>query len=143
MLVNQISVFVENKSGRLSEIISHLEKNNINIRAISIADTTDFGILRMIVDKPDVAEKVLKDSGHTVKSTQVIVISVSDKPGGLANALSILRDAGVAIEYMYAFLSKPQGEALVILRVNKEKEAITALQANNITVVPADVVYTL
>ena len=128
MLVKQISVFLENKSGRLAEVTRTLGDNNIDISALSIADTTDFGILRLIVDKPEKAEEVLKAEGFTVSSTSVIAIRVQDKPGGLAQALGVLDKENVDIEYMYAFVSKTEDEALVILRVIENDRAIAALK---------------
>ena len=117
MLVKQISIFLENKSGRLAEVTKVLGENNIDISALSIADTTDFGILRLIVNNPDKAEKVLKDNEFTVSCTSVIAIAVEDTPGGLAKALSILEEESIGIEYMYAFVGKADDEALVIIRV--------------------------
>lgn len=143
MLVKQISVFVENKSGRLAEITKILGENQINIQALSIADTTDFGILRLIVNKPDEAEAVLREKGFTVKGTQVIAISIEDKPGGLSVALNILNEAGIGIEYMYAFTGKCRSDALVILRVEDHDTAISTLTKNGVTVMTKEVVYSL
>lgn len=143
MLVKQISVFVENKSGRLAEITSILGENDINIQALSIADTTDFGILRLIVNKPTEAETVLREKGFTVKETEVIAISIEDKPGGLAVALKILNEAGIGIEYMYAFTGKCRSDALVILRVEDHNAAIGELTKNGVTVMTKEVVYSL
>jgi hypothetical protein len=143
MLVKQISVFLENKSGRLAEVTSTLGRNNIDISALSIADTTDFGILRLIVNKPELAEKILKDEGYTVSCTSVIAIGVQDKPGGLAVALEILERESIGIEYMYAFVSKAEDEALVILRVEDPERAIAALKANGVSVLSSDRVYKL
>jgi len=143
MLVKQISVFLENKAGRLAEVARILANSNIDIRALSIADTTDFGILRLIVNKPDNAERILKDNGFTVSCTDVIAIAVPDKPGGLDSALSALDKESLGIEYMYAFVSKSSNEAIVILRVEKSEEAIKALQKNNIKVLPSNSIYSL
>lgn len=127
MTIKQISTFVENKPGRLAEITAILKQKNIDIRALSIADTTDFGILRLIVDDPDRAEKALKEAGFTVSLTKVIAIGVEDKPGGLADALAALNEAGIAVEYMYAFLSREASTAFVILRVADNDHAIQVL----------------
>lgn len=143
MLVKQISVFLENKSGRLAEVTRTLADNDIDISALSIADTTDFGILRLIVNKPEKAEEVLKKNGFTVSGTSVIAIGVEDKPGGLASALEILDDENIGIEYMYAFVSKTDDEALVILRVEDPGRAIEVLKKSNIRVLPSDQVYKL
>lgn len=143
MLVKQISIFLENKSGRLAEVTSILGNEGIDISALSIADTTDFGILRLIVNKPEQAEKILKENGFTVSCTDVIAIAVVDEPGGLATALSILDEVSIGIEYMYAFVGKATNEALVILRVEEPERAVEALDKNNIRVLPAERVYKL
>jgi len=143
MLVKQISVFLENKSGRLAEVTSILGSNDIDISALSIADTTDFGILRLIVNKPDEAERILKEHGFTVKCTDVIAIAVVDEPGGLAEALKVLEHASISIEYMYAFVGKATNQALVILRVEEPEKAAEILDKNNIRVLPAERVYEL
>lgn len=143
MFVKQISVFLENKSGRLAEVTNILGKNEIDISALSIADTTDFGILRLIVNKPDVALDVLKESGFTVSATDVIAISVEDKPGGLAKALDILYKNDIGIEYMYAFVGKITDEALVILKVDNSEEAMNALKENGIKILTPEEVYSL
>lgn len=141
MLVKQISVFLENKSGRLADVTRTLADNNLNICALSIADTTDFGILRLIVNKPEDAEKVLSENGFTVSCTNVIAISVEDKPGGLSKALAILQENAIGIEYMYAFVGKAGNEASVILRVENPDEAIKTLANCDIAVIPSDKVY--
>lgn len=141
MLVKQISVFLENKSGRLAEVTKILGEKDINISALSIADTTDFGILRLIVNSPEKAEEVLKDNGFTVSCTSVIAIGVSDKPGGLAVALEILDKESIGIEYMYAFVGKHAEEAFVILRVEEPDRAVGVLTANDIKVLNSSTVY--
>jgi hypothetical protein len=141
MLVKQISVFLENKSGRLADVTEALAKKNINICAMSIADTTDFGILRLIVNKPEEAEKALSEKEFTVSCTSVIAIGVEDKPGGLSKVLSILQDNGISIEYMYAFVGKTGNEAFVILRVESPETAIETLMKFNIEILPSDKIY--
>ena len=116
-LIKQISVFVENKSGRLSDILNVIGKNGIDISALSIADTTDFGIVRMIVNDPDKAAEILKSNNLVVKVTDVIALAVADKPGGLAGEIEKLKNSGISIEYMYAFIGKSDKGALVIVRV--------------------------
>ncbi|MBW2506652.1 MAG: ACT domain-containing protein, partial [Deltaproteobacteria bacterium] len=106
MKVDQIAVFLENKSGRLAAITRALSDSNINIRALSVADTADFGILRLIVDDTDKATEVLKDEGFTVGRAVVIAVEVADRPGGLAKVLAVLNEAGINVEYMYAFVEK-------------------------------------
>lgn len=143
MFVKQISIFLENKSGRLAEVTRILGDNDINISALSIADTTDFGILRLIVNKPEKAENVLNANGFTVSAASVIAIGVQDKPGGLAMALDILRQKKIGIEYMYAFVSKKEDEALVILKVDNQAGAVEALKVGSISVLSPDEVYGL
>lgn len=140
MLIKQISVFLENKSGRLAEVTRILGENNVDIRALSIADTTDFGILRLIVSNPTIAETALRESGFTVSATHVIAVGVPDKPGGLSLVLKALDDAEISIEYMYAFVVKTTDEALVILRVEEHKRAVEALMGKGINVMPSDIV---
>lgn len=142
MLVKQVSVFLENKSGRLAEVSRVLGENGIDISALSIADTTEFGILRLIVNKPDDAVEVLKDGGFSVGTTEVIAIAVNDKPGGLSAALSCLESYNIGIEYMYAFIgSSNSGKAMVILRVENPIAAIDALKKSAIDVMPSAEIY--
>lgn len=143
MYIKQLSIFVENKPGRLAEITAVLEQNKIDIRALSISDTKDFGILRLIVTAPDAAEKALKDSGYTVSLTQVIAIGIADEPGSLAKAMRILYDSHVSVEYMYAFLSKTNNNASVILRVNDNDQAVSVLAAGGIKILQDDEVRSL
>lgn len=143
MIVKQISIFLENKSGRLAEVTKVLGENNIDISALSIADTTDFGILRLILNKPEEAEAILKEYGFTVRCTDVIAIAVPDTPGSLAKALAALDKESIGIEYMYAFVGKTTAEALVILRVENVKKGIESLKDNNIRVLTSQEVYSL
>ncbi|MCI7335040.1 MAG: acetolactate synthase [Oscillospiraceae bacterium] len=128
MLIKQISVFVENKEGRLAEITETIAKAGVDIRALSIADTTDFGILRLIVDKPHETEKVLRDSGFTVSVTSVIAVGIDDVPGGFAKPMRVLANAHIDVEYMYAFISRDTKKAYVILRVNDNATATKVLE---------------
>lgn len=134
MTINQLSVFVENKPGRLAEITAMLEQHGIDIRALSIADTTHFGILRLIVDAPGKAEELLKEAGFTVSLTKVVAIGVADRPGGLARALAILSDNQVSVEYMYAFISREQNTAYVLLRVDDNRRALEVLARHQIPI---------
>ncbi|MDL2287175.1 ACT domain-containing protein [Eubacteriales bacterium OttesenSCG-928-G02] len=143
MYVKQLSIFVENKYGRLAEITKKIADAGIDIRAISIADTTNFGILRLIVDKPDKAEKALKELGLTVKLTDVIVVEIDDKPGNFAETLDLLTKAEIVIEYIYAFISKKEGKACVILRVDNNEKAIIALTEGNVKVLKSEEIYSM
>lgn len=128
MLIKQISVFVENKEGRLAEITETIANAGVDIRALSIADTTDFGILRLIVDKPHETEKVLKKAGFTVSVTNVIAVGIDDVPGGFAQPMRVLANAHIDVEYMYAFISRDTKKAYVILRVNDNETATSVLK---------------
>ncbi|MDA8442080.1 MAG: ACT domain-containing protein [Peptococcaceae bacterium] len=141
MYVKQISVFLENKSGRLAEVSTTLAQAKINIRALSIADTTDFGILRLIVNQPDLACTVLQANGFTVSTTDVIAVAVPDQPGGLSKVLEALAGSTVNLEYMYAFLAKQQGNALVVFRVDDVEQAIEVMRRDGIEVLPSEQVY--
>ncbi|MHB8964173.1 MAG: ACT domain-containing protein [Saccharofermentanales bacterium] len=143
MLVKQISVFLENKSGRLAEVTKTLSSNKIDIRALYIADTTEYGILRMIVDKPDEAMELLKKSGFTVSTTNVIAIAVADTPGTLDDALEILSANKISIEYLYAFVGRASSDAIVVIRVEDPETAIRVLEAENIRVIGSKEVYGL
>lgn len=134
MLVEQIAVFLENKSGRLAEITSVLAQNGVNIRALSVADTADFGILRLIVDKVETAKDVLKENGFTVGKTHVIAVEVEDKTGGLANVLKTIHEANINVEYMYAFVNKAAENAVLIFRFENMEAAIKSLQESGFTI---------
>jgi hypothetical protein len=123
MLIKQLSVFVENKKGRLSAITDILRQSKIDIRALSVADTKDFGILRLIVNDVDKAYTALKNSECLVSLTDVIAVQIADRPGGLADAMDLLSSAEISVEYMYAFISKCDGLASVILRVDDNEKA--------------------
>lgn len=143
MRVKQISLFLENKTGRLLEVMETLSNKHINIRALSIADTTDFGILRLIVNEPKLAYDILKERGFTVSTTDVIAVEVDDEPGGLGRALKALEDSGINIEYVYAFVEKSTDKALVVFRVEDVDGAIDLLTANGINTLSGEEVYSL
>lgn len=140
-LIKQISVFVENKSGRLSDILNVIGNSGIDISALSIADTTDFGIVRMIVNNPEKTAEILRNNNLVVKVTDVIALAVADKPGGLACEIEKLKNAGIAIEYMYAFIGKSDKGALVIVRVENPEKALEVLQNESVTIVSPEEVY--
>lgn len=129
MQIQQLSIFVENKAGRLMEIVDVLKQNAINISALSLADTTDFGVLRMIVCDPEKAKEALKNSGVIVKTTPVLALPIDDTPGGLADMLSVLASEKLAVEYMYAFATRKEGKAVMVLRVDDAQKAQKVLSA--------------
>ncbi|MCI5970573.1 MAG: ACT domain-containing protein [Clostridia bacterium] len=141
MFVKQISVFVENKPGRLAKVTKILAENNINIRALSIADTTDFGILRLIVDAPEKAQISLKDAGLIVRTTHVLAIAVDDIAGALAAALDIIDKNGISVEYMYAYLGNLPDKAMVVLKVDNPETATEKLRGTSVNVLEAEDVY--
>jgi len=141
MTIQQLSVFIENKPGRLVETLEALARAEIDLRALSLADTADFGILRLIVDKPSHAQAVLQEEGHLVKNSEVLAVVVGDKPGGLAYAMRILADAGVDVEYTYAFVAHSHDNAFVILRVDNNDAAVETLAKNGISMLGAEEVY--
>ncbi len=138
MRVEQIAVFLENKSGRLAEITAILADNGINIRALSVADTADFGILRLIVDKVELAKKVLKENGFTVGKTNVLAVEVPDRTGGLATVLKSIEAAGLNVEYMYAFVNKTGENAVLIFRFEEMDKAIESLQQGGFTLLSGE-----
>ncbi len=139
MIIKQLSVFLENKTGRLTEMTKILSENNINISAFSIADTADFGIVRCIVSKPDEAIKALKEKHFSVNITDVVCMIVPHEPGGLYKALQILSDNNVPVEYMYAFAF--DNSASVVIRSESNEEVIRVLEANQMKLVKASDIY--
>jgi len=143
MTVEQLSVFVENKPGKLVEALEALADAKIDLRALSLADTSDFGILRAIVDKPDKALEVLNEAGFLVKTNEVLAVVVGDKPGGLAGVVRTLSEAGIDIEYTYAFVAHSNDNAYVILRVGDNDAAVDVLNKSGITLLTAKELYTM
>lgn len=143
MKVTQLSVFLENKSGRLADVTKTLAEAEINVRAMSIADTKDYGILRLIVNDTQKAQSILSDAGFTVKLTEVLALEVPDRPGGLAYVIEVLAGNNVNIEYLYAFVGKSGENAIVIFRVEDIDKAIPILQANNITLLSGEIIHSL
>ena len=135
MKVEQLSIFLENKTGRLSEVTHAIASAKINIRALSLADTSDFGILRLIVDDTEKAKLILKDAGFTVGRTAVVAVEVDDTPGGLDHILQTLTREGINVEYMYAFVQRGGASATLILRFDRTDQAIEVLKAHNIPVI--------
>ena len=136
MTIHQISVFLENRSGQLAEITGILSDNHIDLRAISIAETADYGVLRLIVNKPQEASAILLEHGFILSMTPVVAVTVPDQPGGLSNLLSVLSSAGIDIEYMYSVFGQSNGLAYMIFRVSNLEKFGAVLSANGITAVP-------
>jgi len=138
MPVKQISVFLENTKGRLAEVTTSLSKEKINIRALSLADTSDFGVLRIIVDSPDRAVATLKAHGFVAQVTEVIAVEVEDRPGGLAHILEVLDQDNVNVEYMYAYVEKKRDHAIVICRIDDRERALRVLEKHGISTLNAE-----
>lgn len=143
MQIKQLSVFVENKPGRMAEIAGVLGNSNVDIRAISVADTSDFGILRVIVDKPDIAVKALKENGMTVSLTDVLAVGIDDKPGSFARSLEVLAKEDIGIEYMYAFISRESGRAYIIIRADDGEKASKALEKSGAHILTSEEIYNM
>lgn len=130
--IRQISVFVENRPGRLLEVVEILGKYKINIKALSLADSSDFGIVRLVVKGADEAIKILKENGFTTAETNIIACMIDDQPGALANVLRILADNQINIEYMYGFASPIEGKAVMVFKFSETEKAEKILSENNI-----------
>ena len=129
MIIKQLSVFLENKQGRMCAVADLLAQNNINIRALSLADTAEFGILRLIVDKPEEGKKILSEAGIVVRVTNVLSLTMEDTPGGMLGVLRTLSESGIGVEYMYAFAGKNNGEAFMIIQTEEPEAAENILQS--------------
>jgi hypothetical protein len=140
MILTQISVFLENKKGRLAEVASLIAREGINIRALSLADTADFGVLRLIVNDPERCFTVLKDGGFVAQKTEVIAAEVADRPGGLQRILGVFDSQGINIEYMYAFVEKKSDNAIVIFRIDQPARAVKALESEGIAVLSEEII---
>jgi hypothetical protein len=143
MRAEQISVFLENKAGRLAEVTGILSDAKVNIRALALADTSDFGVLRLIVDSNEKAVEALKNRGFTVGRTDVLAVEVEDRPGGLHRILDMLNEADINVEYMYAFVQHSGKNAVMIFRFDNIDEAVKVLEKNNVKVINGSEVYTL
>lgn len=143
MKVEQISIFIENKSGRLAEITRILGDAGINIRALSLADTSDFGILRLIVNDVETAKAVLKEKGFTVSKTEVVAVEIPDRSGGLASLLQTLDTNQINVEYMYAFVERCGDNAVIIFRFDETDKAIATLKDNGFIVLKGERLYNL
>ena len=137
-MLEQISVFVENKTGRLASVMKILTDNNIDIRAMTIADTTDFGIIRLMVKEPANALKILKDNECSAKITQVVAFSVPDQPGGMFSVIDAFESEGINIEYCYSLVTNKEGRASVAVRVDDNAKAEQVLSAKGIKMITAE-----
>ena len=132
MTVKQLSVFLENREGRLQQIFNILKEANVNVVSVSIAETSDYGIVRMIADDSEKAMRVLSEAGHTANVREVTAFAVPDEPGGLAKALNLLESNGVNIEYLYALVTTETDKAYTVLRTDDSAKAEAVLAASNI-----------
>ena len=140
MTVEQISVFVENRSGQLGDVTRVLEKAGINIRALSLSDTTDFGVLRLMADDTEKARDALAAAGFTVGTTPVVAVDVADEPGGLGRVLSVLSEHGINVEYLYAYTQRESTRATIIFRCDRTEEAVNVLESRGFRVLgPKDI----
>lgn len=138
MYINQISVFIENRQGRLEELTALLGENNVDLIALSIADTTDFGILRAIVSDNSKALALLREHGYTANLTEVLAVAVPDSPGGLSSALQLLREGDISIEYLYSFVRRVGHDAIIIFRVDQPVAAAKLLQEKGVRMLAQD-----
>lgn len=141
MFIKQVSVFVENKSGKIADVIKILSDHKINMYALSVADSDTFGILRLIVEKPEEAYKALKANNITVKITRVIGVNIDNNPGGLSSVLALIKENGIDVNYLYAFSSKVSKDAIVLMRFNEDEKALEVLKKNNVSLVNPDALY--
>ena len=141
MAIKQLSIFVENKPGRLVNVMNTLAQNHIDVSALSLADTIEYGVLRLIVDKPEEAENCLKEIGVFVKITEVLAVTVDDVVGGLASMLDAISKEDIEVSYMYAFVGKLSGKAITVLKVSDFEKAKEILAKNNITMLSENDAY--
>lgn len=141
MLIKQISIFIPNKKGSLSQLTDILIAHKIDIRAIAVFDTTEFGILRIVVDDPDRAIEVLNKEGVVAKVSKVIAVEPEDKPGSLNQIFSILRDSDINIEYIYSFIMRKKEMPYIVLKVDHQEKAVEELTANGINVINKEEIY--
>jgi len=128
MTIKQLSVFVENRRGKMTEIIQALSSSGIDIRALTLADTSEFGLLRLIVSDPDAAFNTLRQAGMMVRLSDVVAVGVADKPGHFSNAIRLIAEEGIDLEYLYVLASRIDGEAVILMRLDQPGEGIRALK---------------
>lgn len=141
MFIKQVSIFIENKAGKMAEVLDILAKSNIDISALSVADTTDYGILRLIVDAPDKAREILKEEGFIVKLTDVLAVAIEDKPGALSKPLKALKEKDIEIDYLYAFVAKNTDNAIVVIKSSDPENAAKTLEEHSINVLDMNNIY--
>ncbi len=141
MRVEQLSIFLENKPGRLAEVAAILAEHDINLRALSLADTLEFGVLRLIIDRPDEARRALSGRGFSAQVTEVLAVEVPDRPGGLSRILTAFAEAGVNVEYMYAFVGQLERGAVVIFRLDDLDRGQAAIPPEAGRVIPKAELY--
>ncbi len=141
--IKQLSIFLTNQKGRLYKVLNILAENNINIRALSLADTSEFGILRLIVDDPDKGQEILEENNYTIKISPAIAVELDDVPGGLSSVLKILNDNDINLDYLYAFTHEDSDKAMLLLCTHDLDLLINVLKDKSIRVVPSDEVYNL
>lgn len=143
MKIKQLSIFLENRKGRMRKALDVLEKGGVSIRALSIADTSDFGILRLIVPEPEKTKKLLEDNNFIVKIGEVIAVRMEDEPGSLGKILGILDDNDINLSYLYAFVEAKKEMAIVLLHPENIDDGIKALQDGGAELISADEIYYL
>ena len=143
MKIKQLSIFLQNRMGSLSKPLEVLTVADVNIRAMCMADTSEFGILRLVVDDPEKGKEALEQNNFLVKITEIIGVEMHDAPGGLTSVLNIIRDNNIDLEYLYAFTHEKEGKAILLLHADDIDALIDVLNKNNIPIVPSDEVYSL
>ena len=141
MTIKQLSVFIENRRGKLAEITEILASNEIDLRAVSLVDSSEFGQMRMIASNPDVAFKVLRDAGMMVRFSDVVAVAVTDKAGEFSKAAKLIADVGVNLEYMYALASRKNDEAVLIMKLDQAGEGIEALRKGGFRIITPEEIY--
>ena len=143
MKIKQLSIFLQNRMGSLSKPLEVLSENDVNIRAMCMADTSEFGILRLVVDNPEKGKEVLEESNFLVKITEIIGVEMYDGPGGLTSVLKVIKDNEIDLEYLYAFTHDKVNKAILLLHADDIDNLISVLEKNNVTIVSAEEVYNL
>ena len=143
MRIKQLSIFLQNRMGSLSKPLEVLSENDVNIRAMCMADTSEFGILRLVVDDPEKGREVLEENNFLVKITEIIGVEMNDAPGGLTSVLKVIKDNEIDLEYLYAFSHDKANKAILLLHADEIERLSDVLKDNNIPIVPSEEVYNL